>query len=200
VAGLAITRRGVRRHPAFAFDEPLRPGRQSGPEPDGEDRGPGSLAELNLQIERLGKSVQRLSIVQEAGFRDIQERIAGIQFPSGADAEKEVRALAHAYLPVIDSLHRIVEATGRTGDNALAKGALLVLAKGQAYLKALGAEAIPALGTRFDPHVHQALETRPAAAETRGKVLEEITRGYRIGNHVLRPSQVVVGWDQGVGF
>ncbi|MBM3792436.1 MAG: hypothetical protein FJW35_19095, partial [Acidobacteria bacterium] len=61
MAGLAITRRGVRRHPAFAFDEALRPGQPAGPERDGDDRGPGSLAELNLQIERLGKSVQRLS-------------------------------------------------------------------------------------------------------------------------------------------
>ena len=43
----------------------------------------------------------------------------------------------------------------------------------------------------FDPHVHEALLTQPSAAEE-GSVIEVLQKGYRLGDHVLRPARVVV--------
>ena len=43
----------------------------------------------------------------------------------------------------------------------------------------------------FDPHVHEALLSQPADAET-GTVLEVLQKGYRLGDHVLRPARVTI--------
>ena len=42
----------------------------------------------------------------------------------------------------------------------------------------------------FDPHVHEALLAQPSDAEE-GTVIEVLQKGYRLGDHVLRPARVV---------
>ncbi len=54
-----------------------------------------------------------------------------------------------------------------------------------------GVEEIPAEGP-FDPHVHEALMTQPGDGVEAGHVVQVVTRGYRIGDVVLRPARVVV--------
>ena len=44
---------------------------------------------------------------------------------------------------------------------------------------------------RFDPHVHEALLSQPSEADE-GSVIEVVQKGYRLGDHVLRPARVVV--------
>ena len=44
---------------------------------------------------------------------------------------------------------------------------------------------------RFDPHVHEALLSQPSEAEE-GSVLEVLQKGYRLGDHVIRPARVIV--------
>ena len=43
----------------------------------------------------------------------------------------------------------------------------------------------------FDPHVHEALLSQPSDAES-GTVLEVLQKGYRLGDHVLRPARVTI--------
>ena len=59
-------------------------------------------------------------------------------------------------------------------------------------LARLGVEPIPVEGATFDPSLHEALTHEEAAGFGEGQVIREVTRGYRLGNRVLRCSLVRV--------
>ena len=51
---------------------------------------------------------------------------------------------------------------------------------------------IEAKGADFDPHVHQAVATEPSESHRDNEVIEELRRGYRLGERLLRPAMVKV--------
>lgn len=173
MVGLIFGKKALRNHPAFAITETARPVSKDVPEPEW-------ARALLAEMERAGKSLYRLALSQQSGSVSYQERLR----------------LAEAFLPFIDSLHRLAGALAVYDNGALAEGARSIATKGDAYLVALGVEAIPAKGKHFDPRLHQALEARPTAPGQEGSILEEIVRGYRLGEKVLRPAQVVVAKEQ----
>ena len=59
-------------------------------------------------------------------------------------------------------------------------------------LESLGITPIEAVGQRFDPHVHEAVVTEPSEKFEPDTVIEEIARGYKLGDRLLRPSMVKV--------
>jgi molecular chaperone GrpE len=59
-------------------------------------------------------------------------------------------------------------------------------------LRRRGVQPIDALGADFDPHVHQAVTYEPAPDRREGEVIEELRRGYMLGDRLLRPSMVKV--------
>ncbi|GEM_PF-2786036 len=197
MAAVILTRRGLLRHPAFAFDEadrpPHDPGQEARPEAPAAKAAPDTavlLARLCDQVEKLGKNSYRAAAQQESLARDLGEILAHLR---GSGPEPPHSFVAEELLPLVDSLHRLVEVLSRHEEKGLAEGACLVAARGDACLAALGIEPISAVGERFDPHRHQAIEVRPAPPEMEGRVIEEIVRGYRRGGRVLRFAQVVVG-------
>ena len=60
-------------------------------------------------------------------------------------------------------------------------------------LAAAGVDAIDAVGEVFDPELHDAIETVEVSAEDEGRVVAQHTRGYKIGDRLLRPARVKVG-------
>ena len=56
---------------------------------------------------------------------------------------------------------------------------------------------IEALGKPFDPHIHEAVAHLPAAEQPEGMVVAETRKGYRLGDTVLRPTQVIVSSGPG---
>jgi molecular chaperone GrpE len=99
--------------------------------------------------------------------------------------------LLQELLPVIDNVERALGHAGESGDG-FAQGIKLVYSQFADVLKANGVEAIPALGMPFDPTVHEALSQLPSEEYAPDHIMEEFQRGYRIGDHVLRPAKVVV--------
>jgi molecular chaperone GrpE len=97
-------------------------------------------------------------------------------------------------LPVLDNLQRATEAA-ETGSQAdvIAEGIKRTAAAFENALAAAGVESIDAVGQQFDPELHEAVETAEGAAEDEGKVIAQHTRGYRIGERLLRPARVKVG-------
>ena len=61
-----------------------------------------------------------------------------------------------------------------------------------ATLGQYGVEPIEALGRPFDPNQHEALVRQPAADQPEMTVVAELSKGYKIHDRVLRPSQVAV--------
>jgi len=55
-----------------------------------------------------------------------------------------------------------------------------------------GVKPIETLGTDFDPHLHQAVAYEPSPGHRDGEVIEELSRGYRLGERLLRPAAVKV--------
>ncbi len=98
--------------------------------------------------------------------------------------------LMKAMLPVVDDLERALVAAADHEEAQLEDGVRLVARELATALKREGLEEIPTDG-KFDPHVHEALLSQPSEA-AEGDVIEVLQKGYRLGDHVLRPARVVV--------
>jgi molecular chaperone GrpE len=105
-----------------------------------------------------------------------------------------VADLARALLPVLDNLDRAVEAaTGATGGTeALAEGARLTRDMFVKVLKEFDVTEIEAEGQPFDPAVHEALMEQPSDKHPNRTVLQQVAKGYRLHDRVLRPARVIV--------
>ena len=105
-------------------------------------------------------------------------------------------------LEILDDFTRSVEAANQLEEQEdqqqdgfvqLKEGVVLVYEKFQNELSRLGVEPIEAKGQPFNEQEHEALMQQPAPEDTEpGTVLEEIQKGYRMGDRVLRHSRVVV--------
>src|SRR5207302_1825244 len=94
-------------------------------------------------------------------------------------------------LPVLDSLERAL-AAGST-DHDFYEGVAATHRLFLAALREAGAEPIESVGRPFDPNLHEAVAAVPAADEVApGTVVREVRRGWRLGDELLRPAQVVV--------
>ena len=102
-----------------------------------------------------------------------------------------------ALLPVIDDLERALKLTVRQEDGpemVTADGITLIYNKFKGLLVQKGLEPIPAIGEAFNVDYHDALTNIPAPSEEmKGKVVDEIEKGYTLNGKVIRFSKVVVG-------
>jgi len=97
-------------------------------------------------------------------------------------------------LPVLDNLERATEAAeSGSQPDVIAEGIRRTAAAFENALAAAGVEPLDAVGQPFDPELHEAVETEEVEAEDEGKVIAQHTRGYRIGERLLRPARVKVG-------
>ncbi|HVQ14668.1 MAG TPA: nucleotide exchange factor GrpE [Vicinamibacterales bacterium] len=94
-------------------------------------------------------------------------------------------------LPIVDNFERALQAPSSDGDS-LRKGVDLIHKQMLDFLRKRGVTPIEALGVDFDPNFHQAVihETSPFHRE--GEVIEELQRGYMLGDKLLRPAMVKV--------
>lgn len=104
-------------------------------------------------------------------------------------------------LNVLDDFRRSLDASQQVEEQetpgpayqALRDGVELVYQNLSDTLKKMGVETIEAVGQPFDEHLHEAMMQMPAPEGTApGVVLQEIQRGYRLGDRVLRHSRVIV--------
>ena len=98
-------------------------------------------------------------------------------------------------LPVIDDFERALSALESSDDiNAVKEGVELIYNKFKGYLEANGVKEIPATGEDFDTEIHEAITTFPAPTpEQKGKVIDCMTKGYKLNDKVIRFAKVVVG-------
>lgn len=100
-----------------------------------------------------------------------------------------------AILPVIDDFERAIKAADSTGDlNAIAEGVQLIYSKLKSTLKQKGLEEMEASGKTFDADVMEAITSIPAPNDDlKGKVVDEIEKGYSLNGKVIRYAKVVIG-------
>jgi len=119
--------------------------------------------------------------------RTIKER-ADLISSSTADVLKDM-------LPVIDDFDRAVKANENVDDITVVKeGFVLIHNKFYKKLESKGLKPIDAQGKPFDTDFHEAITSFPAPSEDmKGKVVDEVEKGYLLNDKVLRFSKVVIG-------
>ena len=111
---------------------------------------------------------------------------------------REKAAFIAALLPVIDNLRRAVEAAESGGtQEALLDGLHGTISGFESAVAQAGVEPIEAAGQPFDPEIHEAVDTAEVEPERVGTVTAQYSRGYRLGNQLLRPARVQVGRARG---
>ena len=93
-------------------------------------------------------------------------------------------------LPVLDSFERALQVKSEPAD--FRSGVELIYKQLQDALAKVGVKAIPAKGEQFDPHVHEAIEMVETTEAADHEVIEELQRGYKIKDRLLRPAMVKV--------
>ena len=99
-----------------------------------------------------------------------------------------------AILPILDDMERAVTASAKSEDiEALREGEMLVMKKFESVLQAQGITRIECVGQPFNEEEQEAVARFAAAENMRGKVIDCVQHGYKMGEHVLRYAKVVVG-------
>jgi molecular chaperone GrpE len=109
-------------------------------------------------------------------------------------AQREKAEFIAALLPVLDNLQRATEAAEvGSSPEVIATGIRQTASSFENALANARVEPIDAVGEMFDPELHDAIETVEVEPEDEGKVIAQYTRGYKIGDRLLRPARVKVG-------
>ena len=161
--------------------------RENAVEPKGaaEEAAPSAdeLAAVTQERDEYIAALQRL----KAEFDNYRKRVAREEQQLVARAgERVVKQL----LPMADDLERAVEAAVEHGESMVADGVRLVH---RSIAELLAREGVVEVETNglFDPHTQEALLTQPSD-EPEGAVIQVLQRGFRLGDHILRPARVVI--------
>jgi molecular chaperone GrpE len=95
-------------------------------------------------------------------------------------------------LPIVDDLERALSASSGADAEAYKTGVTLILKQMMEVLRRRGVRPIEAVGADFDPRIHQAVEHAVSGAHRDNEVMDELRRGYMLGNRLLRPAMVKV--------
>ncbi len=98
-------------------------------------------------------------------------------------------------LPVIDSFDRALQVKSEAGD--FRSGVELIYKQLQDALAKLGVREIPGKGEPFDPRYHEAIEMVETSEVPDHQVIEELQRGYKLKDRLLRPAMVKVAKNPG---
>jgi molecular chaperone GrpE len=143
-----------------------------------------ALAEEKEKAERYFANWQR-SQADLANYkqRSEQERRESIEFANSA--------LVSSLLPIIDDMERaFAMVPDEIGASSWTEGVRLIYNKLKSTLETQGLTDIEAEGQPFDPHLHEAVMQQEGRD---GMVIQEIQKGYKFREKVIRPSLVVVG-------
>jgi molecular chaperone GrpE len=106
-------------------------------------------------------------------------------------ADQSIVALLQDLLLVVDDFDRALTVDAGEGGAAYKKGVELIHTKLHDLLRKQGVKAIEALGTPFDPNLHQAV-LQEESDHPEGEVIGELAKGYTMGERLLRPAMVKV--------
>jgi molecular chaperone GrpE len=101
-----------------------------------------------------------------------------------------VAGAVEQFLPVLDNFQLALKSTGSA--EQLRTGVELIVKQMEEALRSLNVQPVEAEGVAFDPRVHEALDTVDRTDLPDHQVLEEVRRGYRIKERLLRPALVRV--------
>jgi molecular chaperone GrpE len=137
--------------------------------------------------EQKDKYLRLFAEFDNAKRRNAKERIELIQTAG--------REVISSLLDVLDDCDRAEKVINKSEDVTVIKeGVQLVFNKLRTTLQAKGLKAMETIATEFDADKHEAITEIPApTADLQGKVVDEVTKGYYLGDKIIRFAKVVVG-------
>lgn len=126
-----------------------------------------------------------------AEFENYKKRTAKERVELFKTAGQEVIT---ALLPILDDFDRAIIEIGKSSDENLLKGVELIQNKFFNTLKSKGLELVSVEKMdSFDSEIHEAITMFPAPSEDlKGKIIEVIEKGYKLGDKIIRYPKVVV--------
>ena len=110
-----------------------------------------------------------------------------------AQAKYRSQPLVESLLPVIDNFERGLAVKAETEEGkSILQGMNMVYRQLQEVLHKEGVEVIKAVGEKFDPHLHEAVMQVEVEGFESGQIVEELQKGYKLKDRVIRPSMVKV--------
>jgi molecular chaperone GrpE len=159
---------------------------------------PTYVEQLEQQVAEKDKQAQEYIAKYRQAAGEFEEARLRLRREIAKDVERARREILADLLEVVDNLDRALEAA-RTSPSAdaLLQGVEMVRRQFLSKLEGVGVRAIESDSVRFDPMLHEAITTVPAASEEQdGMVVGVIRKGYRIGEDVLRPAAVAVAKNE----
>ncbi len=156
--------------------------------PDAEKEEANPLAKIEAELSEARDKYLRLY----SDFENYKKRVARDRVEltkmAGADVFLSV-------LPVMDDMERAIKAMNETADaEAVKEGLNLIYNKLKSTTEAKGLKAMESIGKAFDPDLHDAITNVPASSEEmKGKVVDEVEKGYYLNDKVIRHAKVIVG-------
>ena len=175
-----------------------KPSAEPGSQPTAGDDDDAQLSDtLRAELEdaiRQAEEYLRLAQRTQADFVNYRRRT---EEERARQAREANLALVMRLLPVLDDFERArAGATPADLESAWGKGVELVERNLRGVLASEGVERIEVKGP-FDPHEHEAISYLPMPNTAEGQIIEVVRPGYRKGERVIRPAQVVVAGQAG---
>ncbi len=156
------------------------------------------LVATRAELKRLEGEVKELRDAlarRQADFENYRKRMERERTET---YNRVVADIAAKLLPVLDNLKRAleteasVEASESDEFRHFLSGVDLIHKQLNGVLDAFGVKPVPAEGEQFNPHVHEAVVTEPTDDYEPDTVMQEIVRGYKLGDKLIRPALVKV--------
>jgi molecular chaperone GrpE len=148
-----------------------------------------SAAEEIAQLKKERDDYRDQALRSRAEFANYQRRA---REQADADRPYAVGPLARDLLETIDNLGRAIDALRASGAPDVIAGLDMVQKQLLEVLAKHGVEPIAARGVPFDPNLHDAILQQPSAEHPEGTVVDELIKGYKLRDRILRPSKVAV--------
>ncbi len=152
---------------------------------------PEELVELRGQAEKAAENWDKY-VRLNADFDNFKKRAARERQESIRYANE---ALLEKLIPVLDNFEMAMQAaSGPQGGapDALKQGVSMIATQLKSALAEAGLEEINAAGQAFNPNLHEAVSQQESAEVPEGQVLQQLRKGYKLRDRLIRPATVVV--------
>jgi len=169
---------------------------------DNEAESPSLKPSYVEELEARTKAAEQKTLEVQSRFEQLRKQLQSetdetrqrLNRAADERAQREKANFIAGLLPVLDNLQRATEAAeAGNSSEVIAEGVRRTASSFENSLAAAGVEPIDAVGEMFDPELHEAIETVEGAPGDEGRVIAQHTRGYKIGDRLLRPARVKVG-------
>nr|HET6901221.1 nucleotide exchange factor GrpE [Ktedonobacteraceae bacterium] len=119
-------------------------------------------------------------------FRKRQERVLTDR------VQQQKKAMLHKILGVLDNVERALVYQDSLNRQDLQQALRMVQWQMNEVMRGEGLNPVPTVGEPFNPYLHEAIEAVESSDKPEGTIVEEVLKGYTLGDETLRPARVKV--------